>query len=56
MPSTVRKRGSGYVIMRHGKVVGHSRSRRKALASARIADTAAHGGRRRTAKPRRHAR
>lgn len=48
MPHTVRKRGNRWLIVNQatGRIVGHSTSRRKAQASARIRDQA-HGGRRR---------
>jgi len=44
MPTSVKKVGPhNYAIVRHGHVVGHSTSKAKAEASARIADQAAHG-------------
>lgn len=35
MPFTVRKSGKGYVILKRGKVVGHSKTKAKAQASIR---------------------
>jgi len=48
MPYTVKKQGSQWVKLKHGKVVSHHATKEKAEASVRAALAGEHGARRKS--------